>query len=160
MRKHTPAALLANQTKARRLSAARLREGVSNFAQTAERSCALPRIRRERSTGSGCVRIRAYGDSHICRSSLGDAAPGRVHERMMACAHPFRDLAKPSISTDRPWSCQTKQKKTFLSARKKKFFIICRRAEREASECTRFGPIEDRRHARPLARRSASGEAR
>ena len=56
------------------------------------------------------------------------------HERMMACAHPFRDLAKPSISTDRPWSCQTKQKNFFFGAQKK-FFMSPRqtRGERVSS---------------------------
>ena len=43
---------------------------------------------------------------------------------MMACAHPFRDLAKPSLSDDRPWSCQTKQKNFFVGAQKKFLLFV------------------------------------
>jgi hypothetical protein len=51
------------------------------------------------------------------------------------------------------------KKKTFFVGAQKEIFIFCR-AEREASGCSRFGPVGDRRHARPLSQRSASGEAR
>ena len=49
---------------------------------------------------------------------------------MTACVRPFCDLAKASLSADRPWSCQTKQKKTFLSARKKSFYYLSPRQTR------------------------------
>jgi len=43
---------------------------------------------------------------------------------MMACTHPFRDIAKPSLSADHPWSCQTKQKNFFVGAQKKFLLFV------------------------------------